>query len=1506
MTYTPRTRHTAALLLTGALIATPLSTLSATANTTPTITPIAQIQGTGDATPLAGQQVTTRGVVTASYPTGGFRGFIIQTPGTGDNTDNASQALFIYAASTNLPAVGDYVEVTGTAGEYNGLTQLSQPSETPLDESVDAPLPYTGQWPRTDEERERLESMLYQPSASFTVTNTYSTNQYGELGLAFGDTPLQQPTDVARPGTDDAAGVESDNAARTVVLDDGATTNFFSTKTATPPYISVTDPVRVGAPVTFDEPVVVDYRNGTWKLNPTSAITPGDEPVTVKNTRTNAPTKETLGDADITLASFNVLNYFTTTGEDWINAGHTCSSYTDKDGQAITTRSCSDNGPRGAWDTESFTRQQNKIVAAINALDASVVGLLEIENSAALGEDADEATTTLVAALNAAAGEKRWAAVASSQQLPPAGEQDAITNAIIYQVDHVEPLGQPQALGDKSGAGEAFSNAREPIGQAFIPATDGEPFFYVVNHFKSKGSAGPLPGDDDQGDGQGSSNASRVAQATALTQWVPTALDTIVKETGTTITDVALAGDFNAYTREDPMTVLSDAGYTNAAATHAPDKASYSYQGLSGSLDHILYNDSFADRITGADIWNINAPESIALEYSRYNYHGTVFYENNAYRSSDHDPVIVGVTAGSGTTTPATIDLNILDINDFHGRIDANTVAFAGTIEEARSEHPDTTVFLSAGDNIGASLFASSVADDKPTLDVLNTLDLAASAVGNHEFDVSFDHLTTQIKEWSQFPYLGANVYTKGTTTPALDEYTVIDVDGVAVGVIGAVTEETPSLVTPGGIADIEFGDPVDAVNRVAEQLTDGDDTNGEADVIVALYHEGASAGTPDGSTLKEEIDAGGVFADIATLTSAEVDAIFTGHTHKQYAWLADNNGAERPIIQTGSYGDHIGQAVLTLDTTTKEVVAARATNIARTTTPASELIATYPRVAQVSQIVDDALAHAQEVGARQVGSITADITTAYRDGEYVDGIYTGGSRDDRSSASTLGTLVANSLRDTLQTPERGGADFGVVNPGGLRADLLYGDDGVITYAQANAVLPFVNNLWTTSLTGAQVKTLLEQQWQRTASGEVPSRPYLQLGLSDNVTYTFDASRDEGDRITSVSIDGQPLDTQRTYVVGTFSFLAQGGDNFHVLKDGTNTKDSGLIDREAWIAYLTANKDLAPDFARQSVSVSPLPTTVTTGDTLTTTVSDLNLTSLGSPANTRLTVEFLGGDLNDTVTAGEVTVTQEQRGTAQVALEVPDSAAGAGQVRFTAQPSGTTVTIPIDVTADSTPPAADYTTTTSLDTGKKHYAGAPIRMSVTVKATPATNATTNGAQGRGKGSHHGKKTPKVTGTVDIVADGETIATGPVKNGRAHLTVTLPAGSHSLTAVFTATDDTTFSGSTSPETKVTIAKNTSDVRTKVKPGKVTTDKPAQVVITVTAKKQGAAPTGDITIKDGTTTIASGKLTPGKKSSSTVTVELTDLPRGTYKKLVALYDGDTNTKGSQETIRTIIVR
>lgn len=338
-------------------------------------------------------------------------------------------------------------------------------------------------------------------------------------------------------------------------------------------------------------------------------------------------------------------------------------------------------------------------------------------------------------------------------------------------------------------------------------------------------------------------------------------------------------------------------------------------------------------------------------------------------------------------------------------------------------------------------------------------------------------------------------MYLKGTTTPALDEYTLLDVNGVSVAVIGAVTEETSTLVTPGGIAALEFGDPVEAVNRVAEKLQ----ADGEVDVIIAEYHEGAGSGTPDGATLDQELAGGGAFAEIVNGTSSLVDAIYTGHTHKQYAWDAPVPGVDgktRPVLQTGSYGEFVGQITLDYNPATDEVLSYTAVNVPRTTESADALVAAYPAVAEVRSIVDAALASAAEIGNQPVGAVTADITTAFN----------GTVRDDRGSESTLGNLVADSLLSTLSTPERGGAEIGVTNPGGLRAELYYGDDGVITYAEANAVLPFVNNLWTTTLTGAQLKTMLEQQWQP----EGGSRPFLALGLSDNVTYTYDPAQAAG------------------------------------------------------------------------------------------------------------------------------------------------------------------------------------------------------------------------------------------------------------------------------------------------------------------------------------------------------------------------------------------------------------
>lgn len=623
-----------------------------------------------------------------------------------------------------------------------------------------------------------------------------------------------------------------------------------------------------------------------------------------------------------------------------------------------------------------------------------------------------------------------------------------------------------------------------------------------------------------------------------------------------------------------------------------------------------------------------------------------------------------------GPAAAAPVTLQFININDFHGRIDADTTKFATTIEQQRATNPNT-LLLGAGDLIGASLFASAVQQDQPTIDVLNALEMDASSVGNHEFDKGFADLRDRVINGgtnATWDYLAANVTDSGGN-PVLDPFTVITVGGVDVGIIGAVTQETPTLVSPGGVAGLTFDDPVGAVNDYADQLTDGNAGNGEADVIIAEYHEGGPQNAAD-ATLEQQIAASTVFAHIVNDTSAKVDAIFTGHTHKAYAYEAPIPGESntRPVVQTGEYGTNIGVVSLTLDDTTG-VIDYSQTSASLVQRGATADTVTYPRVAAVDTIVQEALAEAAVIGNEVKGSVAADITTAFSGGGYTGpgNTYVGGTRDDRGSESTLGDLVANALRDTLAPDNLGAAEIGVVNPGGLRAELLYAPDGSVTFAEANAVLPFVNNLWTVTLTGAEFKTLLEQQWQPPSA----SRPFLNLGLSDNVTYTFDAALPEGSRITSITVNGEPIDPAGEYRIGTFSFLVQGGDNFSVFTQGTDARDSGLVDRDGWIAYLEAHPQLSPDFARQSVSVSPYPTSADPGTHLQFTVSKLDLTSLGSPANTTLTVSIDGVDLGDFPVTG---------GTATVDLTVPSGVPGGAQeLTLVAEPSGTTVTIPVTI-----------------------------------------------------------------------------------------------------------------------------------------------------------------------------------------------------------------------------------
>jgi len=610
---------------------------------------VAQLQGATDTSPYAGRTVTTRGVVTATYPTGGLDGYVVQTPGTGGaldlSTHLSSDAVFVYSSATaSSVEVGDYVELVGEVTEFFGLTELTVDGTdqvTQLDAStVVAPAPATVGFPATDAQRESLESMLLLPQGEFTVADTYTTNQYGEVKLASGSTPLIQPTEVARPGSVEYTATIADNAARAVTLDDGATTNFLTAanQSIPVPYLSNENPVTVGASVAFTEPVVLDFRNSAWKYQPTSRVTGdvayADLPVTFENVRTDAP-REVGG--DVRLASFNVLNYFPTTGDSLTG----CTYYRDRAGDPVTVNSGCD--ARGAANQDDLQRQQAKIVTAINALGADVVSLEEIENSARFGKDRDSALSTLVDALNADAGSDVWDFVPSPTALP--ANEDVIRLAFIYKAGVVESVGDSSILTGSA----AFSNARQPLAQAFRPVGGDvdSTILAIANHFKSKGSgSGP---DADLGDGQGGSNASRVNQANALVAFAAE------REAAVGTDKVFLLGDFNAYSQEDPIEVLRTAGFTDLGSTEDGEEYSYVFSGLSGSLDHVLASPAALEAVTGVDIWNINSGESVGLEYSRFNYNVRDLLQLDQFRASDHDPVVVGVDLLADVVAPTPV-----------------------------------------------------------------------------------------------------------------------------------------------------------------------------------------------------------------------------------------------------------------------------------------------------------------------------------------------------------------------------------------------------------------------------------------------------------------------------------------------------------------------------------------------------------------------------------------------------------------------------------------------------------------------------------------------------------------------------------------------------------------------------------------------------------------------------------------------------------------------------------
>ncbi|WP_241520171.1 ExeM/NucH family extracellular endonuclease [Bifidobacterium catulorum] len=715
---------------------------------------IAEIQGTGDASPLVDKTVSTKGVVTATYPDGGFNGYTIQTPATGGSVDlakhTASDGLFVYdATNAKTLKAGDYVEVSGKVSEYYGLTELNATKATKLTDKVEAPAPAQVAFPKTDAQRETLESMLVEPQGDYTVSDVYNTNKYGEIGLAAANKPFLNPTVKGLKGdakTGAAYQAEVDRLeAESVTLDDGSSRNFLDTKYPTNadtplPYLSNEQPVRVGEKVTFTKPVVFDYRNNAWKFQPTTRLT-GDnadaQPVTFSNTRTDTPDLKAVG-GDVKLGTFNVLNYFSTTADETGCA--TSNAYNDRAGNPVTARNCD---VRGAWNKENMERQRAKIVKAINKLGADVVSLEEIENSAKAasvvpndfkGNRRDYALSTLVDALNAEAGAGTWAYVPSPKDVPALDVEDVIRTAFIYKPAKVATVGETRILTDSDAFNgkNGYEHGRQPDAQAFKAkdAADSDAFLVVANHFKSKGSASNDL-NKDPGDGSGNADYTRQAQASELLKFTDTVKNDLKLQ------KVFLVGDFNAYYAERPIQkIVTEGKYTDLSEQVSEKTGKYTYaytvtddkgnsNGGVGSLDHIFANEAALKDVTGADIWNINSVESVALEYSRYNYNAKNLYQPDQFRASDHDPVVVGIKTTAGETpVPPTFKDTIKD---------EGTAVYLKKIDVGTD-----TVTLGSKNTKDADISGWSFRDDKDSADHIYTVPdgTVIKAGGEAEFNL--------------------------------------------------------------------------------------------------------------------------------------------------------------------------------------------------------------------------------------------------------------------------------------------------------------------------------------------------------------------------------------------------------------------------------------------------------------------------------------------------------------------------------------------------------------------------------------------------------------------------------------------------------------------------------------------------------------------------------------------------------------------------------------------------
>ncbi|MEU0087936.1 bifunctional metallophosphatase/5'-nucleotidase [Streptomyces sp. NPDC006274] len=549
-----------------------------------------------------------------------------------------------------------------------------------------------------------------------------------------------------------------------------------------------------------------------------------------------------------------------------------------------------------------------------------------------------------------------------------------------------------------------------------------------------------------------------------------------------------------------------------------------------------------------------------------------------------------GAAAGdrTGPGHGRTVDVQLLSFNDLHGNLEppagsagnvseiqpdgtvrsipAGGVEYLATsLREARNGSP-YSVTAAAGDMVGASPLLSGLFHDEPTIEALNKLDLDVAGVGNHEFDEGAVELARlqnggchpedgcyeEGKEFegADFPYLAANVTKESTGRPILKPYTVWKKNGVKIGFIGVTLEGTADIVSAGGIKGLAFHDEVETINKYAREL----DRQGVKS-IVALIHEG---GSPASSAYNYDCDSPGAgdgisgpIAEIAKNVTPRVDALVTGHTHQAYVCtIPDPSGKPRMVTSASSYGKLYTDTTLTYDRRTKDIV--------RTSVQSANHVVRrdQPKAQDMTDLIARWNELAEPIANRPQGFIAADIN----------------GRGATTPEKPLGDLIADAQLAGLAPADKGGAQLALMNPGGIRSDLVYRasgseGDGVVTYGEAYTVQPFTNMMNVVDLTGAQLITALQQQ----VSGANEASPKI-LQVSEGFTYTLDLTKTGADRIVvdSVKLNGEAIDPSKSYRVAMNEFLAGGGDGFSVLKEHTN-KLVGASDLDVFNAYLAAN-----------------------------------------------------------------------------------------------------------------------------------------------------------------------------------------------------------------------------------------------------------------------------------------------------------------------------------------------